>query len=59
MENRNELTPEKLRAYKGFENCTDEEAEKQIHTIKKLAKVLYHLHQEDERKARVGIKEIK
>lgn len=59
MENKNELIPEKLRSYKGFENCTDEEAEKQIHTIKKFAKVLYHLHREEERKAKVTIEKIK
>lgn len=46
-ESKNELTPEKLRTYKGFENSTEEQAEKQIHFIKKMARVIYHLYQED------------
>lgn len=43
-----ELTYEKLKTYKGFENSTEEEAEKQIYAIKKLAKILFYLYLSDE-----------
>lgn len=46
-ESKNELTPEKLRTDKGVENSTDEEVKKQIHFIKKMARAIYHLHQEN------------
>ena len=39
-----ELTYETLRQYKGFENTSELEAPKQIEAIRKLAKVLYYLH---------------
>src|ERR1700740_1854790 len=39
-----ELTFETLKQYKGFENVREAEASKQIETIKRLAKVLYYLH---------------
>ena len=35
-----ELTYEKLKTYKWFENTTEAEAQKQIEIIKKLAKIL-------------------
>jgi hypothetical protein len=38
------LSPENLRIYKGFENLTDEEAEKNIELIKVFADVLYRLY---------------
>jgi hypothetical protein len=37
---RTNLTPEKLRTYKGFENISDDEALIQIEIIKKLARIL-------------------
>lgn len=39
-----DLTHEKLKQYKGFENSTEEEATKQIEIIKKLAKILYYMY---------------
>lgn len=39
-----ELTIEKLRTYKGFENITETEAEIHIIAIKKLARVLYGVY---------------
>lgn len=39
-----ELTTEKLRTYKGFENVTDEEAIIHIIAIKKLARVLFGIY---------------
>ncbi|MBA3681745.1 MAG: hypothetical protein H0W73_11380 [Bacteroidetes bacterium] len=38
----NELTPETLKQYEGFENITEAQATKQIDTIKRLAKILYY-----------------
>ncbi len=46
------VTVEKLRTYKGFENVTDEEAEKQIETIKTLAKILFRMYENDNREAK-------
>ena len=43
-----ELSFEKLKKYKGFENSTEEEAQKQIEIIKKLAKILYYLYQNEQ-----------
>ena len=43
-----ELTYEKLKTYKGFENSTEEEAEKQIDAIKRLAKVLLYMYIDEE-----------
>lgn len=45
-----ELTIEKLKTMKGFENVTDSEAEKEIDTIKKLAKILFYLYVKEEQK---------
>ncbi len=45
-----ELTYEKLKTYKGFENSTEVEAEKQIEAIKRLAKILFYMYIEDEQK---------
>lgn len=39
-----ELTVEKLRTQKGFENFTDEEAEKIIANIKRLSKLLFGMY---------------
>ena len=44
----NELTIEKLRGYKDFENSTEEEAIQQIEIIKKLARILHHLYMHEE-----------
>ena len=38
------LTYEKLKTYKGFEDITEAQAEKEIDNIKRLAKVLYYLY---------------
>ncbi len=40
----NELTYEQLKKYKGFEDITETQAEKEIETIKRLAKILYYLY---------------
>lgn len=40
---RGNLTYEKLKTYKGFENITEAEAEKEIENIRRLAKVLHYL----------------
>ena len=42
-----ELTAEKLRTYKGFENFTDEEAQIAILNIKRLAKILFGMYIRD------------
>lgn len=39
-----DLTYEKLKQYKDFENSTEEEAIKQIEIIKRLAKILYCMY---------------
>ena len=39
-----DLTYEKLKTYKGFEDITEAQAEKEIDNIKRLAKVLYYLY---------------
>ncbi len=39
-----ELTYEDLKKYEGFENSTEEEAQKQIDIIKKLAKIMYYMY---------------
>jgi ribosomal protein S21 len=39
-----ELTYETLKQYKGFEKTSEVEASKQIETIKRLAKILFYLH---------------
>lgn len=38
---REELTVEKLRTFKEFENVSEEEAEKIIHSVKELSVILY------------------
>ncbi len=43
-----ELNHQKLKTYKGFENATEEEAEKQILIIKRLAKILYYLYMNEQ-----------
>ena len=45
-----ELSFEKLKTYKGFENSTEEEAQKQIEIIKKLAKILYCMYMDEQQK---------
>ncbi len=40
----NELTYEQLKKYKGFEDLTETQAEKEIENIKRLAKILYYLY---------------
>jgi hypothetical protein len=45
-----DLTPEKLRTFKGFENITDSEAEKEIEVIKRLAKILHRLYMNEQNK---------
>jgi len=42
-----ELTAEKLRTYKGFENFTDEQAQIAILNIKRLAKLLFGMYIND------------
>lgn len=39
-----ELTYEQLKKYKGFENITEAQAEREIENIKRLTKVLYYLY---------------
>lgn len=39
-----ELNHAKLKTYKGFEGITEEESVKHIENIKKMAKILFHLH---------------
>lgn len=45
-----ELTYEKLKTYKGFENVSEEEATKQIGVIKRLAKIMYYMYMEEQKK---------
>jgi len=40
-------TPERLRKYQGFQNFSDEEAEKAIDTIDRLAHILLTIHKEN------------
>lgn len=47
---KSELNHEKLKTYKGFENTTEEQAEKQIAIIKRLAKILYYLYMNEQQK---------
>lgn len=42
-----ELTIEKLRTYKGFENFTEEQAQIAIINIKRLAKILFGIYSKD------------
>ena len=44
-----ELTYEKLKTYKGFENVTEAEAVKEIEIIKKLAKILYYMYLKEQK----------
>lgn len=39
-----ELTYERLKTFKGFEDITEIEAEEQIKIIKRIAKILYYLY---------------
>lgn len=43
-----ELTYEKLKTYKGFENITEPESVKYIESIKKLAKILFYLYEHEQ-----------
>jgi hypothetical protein len=36
------LTAEELKSYKGYENVSDEEAERVIETLVRLAVIVYH-----------------
>jgi hypothetical protein len=45
-----ELTIEKLRAYDGFEDVDEEEAEEHIKLIKTFARVLFDIYQQENRK---------
>lgn len=42
-----ELTIEKLKKYKGFENYTEEQAKIAIENIKRLAKLLFNIYTND------------
>lgn len=42
-----ELTIQKLRSYTGFENYSDEQAEIAIQNIRRLAKLLFSMYQND------------
>ena len=44
---KSELTTTKLRSYTGFENFTDEQAEIAIQNIKRMAKILFSIYQND------------
>jgi hypothetical protein len=50
----NNLTPEKLRSYNGFENLSDEEAEKNIELIKVFSDILYRLYCNENRLVKSG-----
>lgn len=39
-----ELTYENLKKYKGFEDTSEAESEKQIEFIKRMAKVMYYMY---------------
>ena len=41
-------TPERLRKYQGFENHSDEEAEKAIDTIDRLARILLNIYKKNQ-----------
>ena len=43
-----ELNYEKLKTYKGLEDITEEESAKHIESIKKMAKILFYLHQNEQ-----------
>lgn len=49
-----DLTIEKLKTYKGFENSTEEVAAKEIEAIKRLAKIMYYLYMADLRKEKAN-----
>lgn len=53
-----ELTYEKLKTYKGFENITETEAEKEIEIIKKLAKILYYMYLKEQKDSNNKNKEL-
>jgi hypothetical protein len=42
------LTYEKLKTYKGFENITEQEAEREIEIIRRLAKILYYIYMNEQ-----------
>jgi hypothetical protein len=43
-----ELTYEKLKTYEGFENVSEAESEKIIEGIKRMAKILYLLYENEQ-----------
>ena len=47
---RSELTLEKLRKYPEFEDVQEGEAEEHIKLIKTMARILFSMYQEDQRK---------
>jgi len=46
-----ELTVEKLRTYKGFENVSEEQAIQDITTIKAFARILYEKYKQENQKS--------
>jgi ribosomal protein S21 len=44
-----ELTYEHLKKYKGFEDISEAEAEKQIEFIKRMAKVMYYMYIDEQK----------
>lgn len=44
------LTKEELQNMKGFENLTENEAEKELETINRIVKILYYLYMNDQEK---------
>jgi hypothetical protein len=45
MKKHQRLTSEQLRAFPGFENYTDEQAEEKIASLEKLSILFFELHQ--------------
>ncbi len=41
------LSIERLKTYKGFEQCTEQEALAELEIIKRLAKIMHHLYLHD------------
>lgn len=50
LPNKQELSIEKLRAYNGFENVSDDEAEEHLKLIKTFARILYDIYQQENKK---------
>lgn len=49
----NELTYEHLKKYKGFEDTSEAEAEKQIEFIKRMVKVMYYMYINEQQKSKI------